>query len=137
MPADSNSDHRRYMKLRKVFIKPGSSFGALVADWAASNSLDVEELPLEDGFDKVVDGLVIFNQNSDVEKDLLDIRKLFDDSLKPVQRIDINGTLMVGVSNFSLWLERNGCTNVLFIGADTLKENANLNRYLEAMKVSN
>ncbi len=124
------------MKLRKIFIKPGSPFGALIADWAAGNQLEVEELSLEDGFDKVVDGLVIFNQNSDVEKELLDIRKVFDDTLKPVQRIDINGTLMVGVSNFSLWLERNGCTNVLFIGAENLKDNANLSRYLEAMKVS-
>lgn len=124
------------MKLRKIFIKPGSPFGALIADWAAGNQLEVEELSLEDGFDKVVDGLVIFNQNSDVEKELLDIRKVFDDTLKPVQRIDINGTLMVGVSNFSLWLERNGCTNVLFIGAENLKDNANLSRYLEAMKLS-
>lgn len=124
------------MKLRKIFIKPGSPFGALIADWATGNQLEVEELSLEDGFDKVVDGLVIFNQNSDMEKELLDIRKVFDDTLKPVQRIDINGTLMVGVSNFSLWLERNGCTNVLFIGAENLKDNTNLSRYLEAMKLS-
>lgn len=124
------------MKLRKIFIKPGSSFGSLIAEWATGNQLEVEELPLEDGFDKIVDGLVIFNQNSDVDKEMLDVRKVFDDSLKPVQRIDINGTLMVGVSNFSLWLERNGCANVLCIGAENLKDNANLSRYLEAMKLS-
>jgi hypothetical protein len=124
------------MKLRKIFIKPGTAFGSLIADWAVSNQLEVEELPLEEGFDKAVDGLVIFNQNSDIEKELLDIRKVFDDSLKPVQRIDINGTLMVGVSNFSLWLERNGCVNVLFIGADNLKDNSNFVRYMEAMKGS-
>lgn len=124
------------MKLRKIFIKPGSPFGTLIGDWATSNQLEVEELTLEDGFDKIVDGLVIFNQNSDIEKELSDIRKIFDDTLKPVQRIDINGTLMVGVSNFSLWLERNGCKNVLFIGADTLKDNSNLARYLEAMKLT-
>lgn len=123
------------MKLKKIYTKPGSLFGSLIAEWAAMNQLEVEELPLEDGFDEVVDGLVIFNQNSDVEKDLLDIRKVFDDTLKPVQRIDINGTLMVGVSNFSLWLERNGCKNVLFLGADKLKDNDNLSRYLEAMKI--
>lgn len=122
------------MKLRKIFIKPGTAFGALIADWAVMNQLEVEELTIDEGFDKVVDGLVIFNQNSDMDKDILDIRKVFDDSLKPVQRIDINGTLMVGVSNFSLWLERNGCVNVLFLGADNLKDNPNLVRYLETMK---
>jgi hypothetical protein len=124
------------MKLKKIFIKPGSPFSSLIADWATSNQLEVEELLLENGFDKVVDGLVIFNQNSDIEKEFFEIRKVFDDTLKPVQRIDINGTLMVGVSNFSLWLERNGCVNVLFIGADNLKNNANLLRYLDAMKLS-
>lgn len=123
------------MKLKKIFIKPESSFGSIISDWANSNQLEVENLSLEDGFDDSVDGLVIFNQNSDVERDLLEIRKVFDDSLKPVQKIDINGTLMVGVSNFSLWLERNGCKNVLFIGAEDLTKNINLNRYLEAMKV--
>jgi len=122
------------MKLRKIFIIPGTAFGALIADWAVMNQLEVEELTIDEGFDKVVDGLVIFNQNSDMDKDILDIRKVFDDSLKPVQRIDINGTLMVGVSNFSLWLERNGCVNVLFLGADNLKDNPNLVRYLETMK---
>ena len=122
------------MKLRKIYIIPGTAIGALIADWAVMNQLEVEELTIDEGFDKVVDGLVIFNQNSDRDKDILDIRKVFDDSLMPVQRIDINGTLMVGVSNFSLWLERNGCVNVLFLGADNLKDNPNLVRYLETMK---
>ncbi len=136
MPADSVRIIDKDMKLKKIFVKPGTSFSSLISEWATSNQMEVEELPLEDGFDGRVDGLVVFNQNSDIEKDLLDIRKIFDDSLKPVQRIDINGTLMVGVSNFSLWLERNGCTNVLFIGADKLGENPNLVRYLDAMKLS-
>lgn len=122
------------MKLKKIFVKTGTAFSSKIVEWSTSHDLEVEEISLEDRFDEQLDGLVIFNQNSDIEKELLDIRKLFDDSLKPVQRIDINGTLMVGVSNFSLWLERNGCTKVLFVGSDKLVENPNLARYLDSMK---
>jgi|SRR5690606_32289698 len=122
------------MKLKKIFIKPNTAFGSIISEWAVANQLEVEPLQFDEGFDKQVDGLVIFNQNSDISKEDQEIRKIFDDTLKPVQRIDINGTLMVGVSNFSLWLERNGCVNVLFIGADNLKDNPNFARYMETMK---
>jgi hypothetical protein len=50
-----------------------------------------------------------------------------------VHKIDINGTLMVGVSNLDLWIERNKCKKVLIIGADSLIENPNLERYLERL----
>jgi hypothetical protein len=123
------------MKLKKVFIKPNASFAGLLTDWAQNNELEIEPLPLEEGFDENVEGLVILNQNLDIEKDLQEIRNIFDKTLKPVQRIDINGTLMVGVSNFSLWLERNGCSNILILGADSLKDNPNLSRYLDAMNL--
>lgn len=124
------------MKLKKVFIKSGTPLGSVVTEWANANQLEVVELAFDDGFGKSVDGLVIINQNSDETKDILDIRKIFDSTLKPVHRIDINGTLMVGVSNFSLWLERNGCKNVLFIGAENLKDNPNLTRYFDSMKLA-
>lgn len=124
------------MKLKKVFIKSGTPLVSIVTEWANANHLEVVELTFDDGFGKSVDGLVIINQNSDETKDILDIRKIFDSTLKPVHRIDINGTLMVGVSNFSLWLERNGCKNVLFIGAENLKDNPNLTRYFDSMKLA-
>jgi hypothetical protein len=40
---------------------------------------------------------------------------------------------MVGVSNLDLWIERNKCKKVLIIGADSLIENPNLERYLERL----
>ncbi|MCO5258723.1 MAG: hypothetical protein M9916_01100 [Crocinitomicaceae bacterium] len=123
------------MKFKKVFIKPGNYFSNVVTEWASTNNVEVEEIALHEGFDEMIEGLVIFNQNSDESKELLDIRKLFDTKLKPVHRIDINGTLMVGVSNFSLWLERNACSTVLFIGDEVLKENSNLLRYFESIKI--
>ena len=123
------------MKVEKVFVKPGATLSLKLIDWALANNLESAELPLDESFEEKVDGLVIFNQNQDVDREFLDIRKVFDDRQKPVQRIDINGTMMVGVSNFSLWLERNGCKNILVLGADSLCENPNLERYLENMKL--
>lgn len=123
------------MKIQQVFIRPNTALSNRLVDWAAVNNIECLETSAEEDFDENIDGLVIFNQNQDVERDLLDIRKSFDDKQKPVQRIDINGTLMVGVSNFALWLERNGCKNILIIGADSLCDNPNLERYLSHMKI--
>lgn len=123
------------MKIQQVFIKPNTALSGRLVDWAALNNIECLETSTEEGFEENIDGLVIFNQNQDVERDLLEIRKSFDDHQKPVQRIDINGTLMVGVSNFALWLERNGCKNILIIGSDSLCENPNLDRYLSHMKI--
>ncbi len=124
------------MKVERVYVKPGAELSNRLMSWASINNLESNEISLEENFDELIDGLVIFNQNQDVDRDLLEIRKVFDDRQKPVQRIDINGTLMVGVSNFSLWLERNGCRNILMVGSDQLCENPNLDRYLEHLKIA-
>lgn len=124
------------MKLEKIYTKAGSAFGNATAEWASNNNLKFEEIQFDEGFDEDIKGLVVFNQNSDIERHLVELINRFDKSLKPIQRIDINGTLMVGVSNFSLWLERNGCQNVLFIGDDNLVKNEKLGRYFDALKVN-
>lgn len=134
-PQLSNRDTVK-MKVERIYVKPGAVLSSRLISWASTNNLESNEIALEDNFEEQIDGLVILNQNQDVDRDLLEIRKVFDDRQKPVQRIDINGTLMVGVSNFSLWLERNGCRNILMIGSDQLCENPNLERYLEHLKIS-
>lgn len=124
------------MKIQQVVIRPNTSFSSRLNEWAIENGVECLEVQLEENFEEHIDGLVIFNQNQDMEREALDIRKLFDDRQKPVQRIDINGTLMVGVSNFSLWIERNGCKKILMIGSDQLCSNPNLDRYLNHMKAN-
>ena len=70
------------------------------------------------------------------DKEIAELRDIFDHKQKPVHKIDINGTLMVGVSNLDLWIERNKCKKVLIIGAESLIENPNLERYLERLNWS-
>lgn len=126
---------RPKMKLDKIFLKSNSRFSQQLTAWAGERNLLVDEFSekSEDALDGI-DGLVIFSENQTVDKDLLDLREKFDGQQKPVHKIDINGTLMVGVSNLDLWIERNRCKKVLFVGADSLINNPNLERYLLSLK---
>ncbi len=123
------------MKLKTIFLRTGSTLNPIISEWASNNGLEVEEVSLTENYGDEINGLIILNQNGDLEKDAVEVRNAFDGKSKPVHRIDINGTLMVGVSNFDLWLERNGCFKVLIIGSETLLENANFNRFFETIKL--
>jgi hypothetical protein len=123
------------MKLDKIFLKDNSRFSSYLTSWV--NELNIEVLEFSsknEDSEEGIDGLVIFTENQEVDKEILDIRSIFDKNQKPVHKIDINGTLMVGVSNLELWIERNGCKKVLFLGSDVMLENPNLERYLANLK---
>ncbi len=123
------------MKLDTIYLKNNSQFSQYIAHWASEKNIPLAEFPEKsDDSDAGIDGLVIFNQNQEIDKDQAEIRTLFDGKQKPVHKIDINGTLMVGVSNLDLWIERNRCKHVLMLGADSLLGNPNLDRYFENFK---
>ena len=96
------------MKLDKIYLKTSSRFSEFLTNWANEKNYSLAEYSEKnDDSDEGIDGLVIFNENQEVDRDILDIRAFFDNHQKPVHRIDINGTLMVGISNLDLWIERN------------------------------
>ena len=84
-------------------------------------------------FFESTDSLLIFNQNQDLNQDILEIKARFDKQQKPVHKIDINGTLQVGITNFDLWLDSTKAKNLLVIAAEELADNPNLERYLDAL----
>ena len=123
------------MKLDKIFLKDNSRFSNYLTSWVNELNIEVLEFAAKnEDSEEGIDGLVIFTENQEVDKEILDIRSIFDKNQKPVHKIDINGTLMVGVSNLELWIERNGCKKVLFLGSDVMLENPNLERYLANLK---
>lgn len=126
---------RLSMKLDKIFLKDNSRFSNYLTSWVNELNIEILEFSTKnEDSEEGIDGLVIFTENQEVDKEILDIRSIFDKNQKPVHKIDINGTLMVGVSNLELWIERNGCKKVLFLGSDVILENPNLERYLANLK---
>ena len=123
------------MKLDKIFLKDNSRFSDYLISWVNELHIEIQEFSIKnEDSEEGIDGLVIFTENQEVDKEILDIRSIFDKNQKPVHKIDINGTLMVGVSNLELWIERNGCKKVLFLGSDVMLENPNLERYLANLR---
>lgn len=121
------------MKIKKIQLRIGSQFGKFIVPYLETHHLEFSDYN-SDNEDTGIDGMVIFNENQQVHKDIDDIKSSFDRNQKPVHNIDINGTLQVAKSNLDLWLERNRCKSVLFVGADGLVKNPNLERLFRNLK---
>ena len=121
------------MKVETILIKPNSPFANAIAEWTAQRQFQSAVFNRTDEPDEGIDGLVIFSENQELDKESEEIRASFDRKQKPVHKIDINGTLQVGVTNFALWLDSTKAKNVLVIGAEELADNPNLERYLDAV----
>lgn len=121
------------MKVDKIYLKSGSKFSEKIVDWAAARAREVVTITdkFQESFDSM-DSMLIFNENQSLSKEISDIKTLFDKQQKAVHKIDINGTLMVGMSNLDLWAEQSKCKNLLIMGGDELVKNHNLERYIAA-----
>ena len=120
------------MKVDSIYLRSNTIFSKKVSKWLNNKGID----PLSLDEDKrnnaisTLDGLVIFNENQHLPKDIEYLKVQFDQNQKPVYKVDINGTLRVGVSNFALWIEQNKCKKMMLAGSDQLADNPNLERYL-------
>lgn len=123
------------MKVDKIYVKGGSKFSDLVSKWAEDKSNEV--IIVSDKFNELfeeMDSLLIFNENQNIGKEILDIKAFFDKQQKASHKIDINGTLMVGLSNLDLWIERTKAKRMYIVGIDELLQNPNLERYITAIQ---
>jgi hypothetical protein len=121
------------MKIKYVQLKANSQFGKFILPYLETHHIDFSDYN-EENEDAGIDGMVIFNENQQVIRDIEEIKISFDRNQKPVHNIDINGTLQVAKSNLDLWLERNRCKTVLFVGTDGLVKNPNLERLFSNLK---
>ncbi|MEY3075387.1 MAG: hypothetical protein EB003_01635 [Flavobacteriia bacterium] len=122
------------MKVSSISLFASTKFSSKIQNWAAKVAGEVHLISdkTDDFFDHT-DSLLIFNQNQDLNQDILEIKARFDKQQKPVHKIDINGTLQVGITNFDLWLDSTKAKNLLVIAAEELADNPNLERYLDAL----
>jgi hypothetical protein len=122
------------MKINNIYLLSETKFAKAISNWVLDSHIEIGEFKKHIGQENDIDGLIIFTENQSIDKDCNELRDIFDKKQKPVQKIDINGTLNVGVSNFTFWLERNNCKNILAIGADSLVSNPNFERLLSHLK---
>jgi hypothetical protein len=122
------------MKVDRIYVKGGSKFSDLVSKWAEdkSNEIIIVSDKFNDLFEEM-DSLLIFNENQNIGKEILDIKAFFDKQQKASHKIDINGTLMVGLSNLELWIERTKAKRMYIVGTEELLQNPNFERYITAI----
>ncbi len=118
------------MKVETIFLLTGNKFSNAISAWATARAGEVVQVSdkIGDFFDRT-DSLLIFNQNQELTPEIQELKTAYDKQQKPVHKIDINGTLMVGISNLDLWVETNKCKRILVLGAEELVANHNLERY--------
>jgi hypothetical protein len=124
------------MKVTKVYLQTESLFSSKISEWLLKKKIDIltfrpnEDNALKDNALKVIDGLVVFNESKFLTKELDEMERLAKANQKPTLNIDINGTIMVAISNLDLWVERNRCKKIMIIGSEELVKNPNLDRFL-------
>ena len=121
-------------RIQKIYLKSNNQFSLKIKDWAETKAEEVV-FTEEDNhlFLQTLDSLLIFNENQSFSSEIQEIKTYFDKQQKSVHKIDINGTLAAGSSNFSLWLENTNCKQLLILGGEELTTNSNLERYLSAL----
>ncbi len=124
------------MKVTQLYFEE-STFGKTIADWAEGIGIETVKFDhkTEEQLDQI-DGLLLFHENHDIDKGQQELLAAFEQKQRGISKIDINGTLSVAVSNFSLWLDRNKCKTILATGSDALTKNPNLERFLEQLKTA-
>ena len=101
------------MLVETIYLKRDSLFSTQIAEWASSLGIQVEDYDVKME-EHSAEGLLLINENQDIEKEMYELHTLFDKKHLPTQKIDVNGTLQVAVSNFEMWLRNFKCSNIFF-----------------------
>lgn len=122
------------MKVSSISLFASNKFASKIQSWASTLAAEVHLVSDKtNDFFENTDSLLIFNKNQELSLEILEIKARYDKRQKPVHKIDINGTLRVGITNFDLWLDSTKAKNLLVIGAEELADHPNLERYLGAV----
>lgn len=122
------------MKLETIFLKDVGQFAEYVREWANKSGIEVLAFDHKPNEDQEPQGLLLINENQDIRRDISEIYDNYSLKHIPTQKIDINGTLQVGVNSFRIWSDRNKCKRVLILGDDELVKNENLDRFFDGLK---
>lgn len=121
------------MLVNRIILKLNTKFSNYIASLSTANCNDLMQLTDRNLVVSTIDAFLIINQNQVLNQETQELRNQFDTLQKPILHIDINGTLSVGKSNLTLWIERNKCSSIMIVGSDDLINNINLERFLESI----
>jgi hypothetical protein len=121
------------MRLNKIYTIGDNPFTQRINSWCKTNKIDFHAFVKDDKLNGEFDGLVIFHEDHNLDSLELDLRSDFEKKLKPIHKIDVNGTKQVSVSHFGLWVERNSCKELLIVGNDKLVDNLSFEALLTKM----
>ncbi|MFT7344610.1 MAG: hypothetical protein ACI9XP_001197 [Lentimonas sp.] len=121
------------MAIEKIYTRGKSKFSERIEMWCAEKNFEFSYLDKEDKNMEELDSLVIFHEDHNLDSVALELRVVFEKKLKPIHKIDVNGTKQVSISHFGLWVERNNCKNLLLVGTDTLIESDSFETLLSKM----
>lgn len=120
------------MNIKTIYLKSDTKFSSYVMEWAEKAGIQVSDYDLKVE-EHTADGMLLINENQDIEKDMYDVHTLFDKKHIPTQKIDLNGTMQVAISNFEMWARTYKCEKVLILGSDELMRNENLDRFFNSI----
>lgn len=118
------------MSVTRIYLRPNSAFTTAISEWAASLGIPAEEYDIRME-EHLADGLLLVNENQDVDRELSELHGQFFKKHIPTLKVDINGTLQVAVSGFEMWIRSNKCRHILIVGSEKLVKNDNLQRFLD------
>ncbi len=121
------------MSIQKIYTKVKSKFSDYIEPLSLSKNIQFEILDKDERMYEEVDALVLFHEDHNLDATGQEIRDIFEKKLRPIHKIDINGTKQVIVSHYVLWLERNNVKSPLFVGTDQLIDNPKTEGLLEQM----
>lgn len=108
--------------IQTIYTVEKSVFADTVNAWLEGLGFNV--LPFHDEAELIdqMDALVLFHENHNFDKRVLELRDLFEVHQLPIHKIDLSGTMNVALSHLSLFFDRTKCKHVLFLGSDNLKD---------------
>lgn len=119
------------MQQLTIFLEEKTAFTTTIETTLLDKGFNVEHIdPLSDD-DIPVDALVIFHDNHNLDKHIVEIRDHFEKHQIATHKIDLSGTLNVAISHLGLFLERIKSKKVLFIGSPSLKDHPKLEVFKE------
>jgi hypothetical protein len=121
------------MSTLTLHTKVKSKFSDRIEGLCQTKNISFDLVEKDDRNFEDLDALIIFHEDHNIDAAGEETRDVFEKKLRPIHKIDINGTKQVILTHFALWMERNKVVNPLLIGTEQLLDNPKIEGLLDQM----